>query len=183
MQSPAAQIDTERLRLRCWTPDDAPLLKAAVDMSLDHLREWLPWPMNEPSDVEVVRDRLASFQERFEFDEDYVYGVFDPTGSEVYGGAGLHPRIGPDALEIDYWIRVDQVSKGFATEVARALTNEGLGIEGIERIEIRCDPLNHASSAVPKKLGFRHVQTLAGDVMDSGGEPRDTMVWEMHGPD
>ena len=37
------RIETERLVLRCYDPEDAPLLKDAVDRSLDHLRPWMPW--------------------------------------------------------------------------------------------------------------------------------------------
>ena len=31
------RIETERLVLRCYEPDDAPLLKEAVDESIEHL--------------------------------------------------------------------------------------------------------------------------------------------------
>ena len=34
--------------MRCWEPRDAPLLKEAVDSSLDHLRPWMPWAHDEP---------------------------------------------------------------------------------------------------------------------------------------
>ena len=47
-QGPAYRIHTQRLVLRCWQPTDAPLLKAAIDASLEHLRPWLPWAQHEP---------------------------------------------------------------------------------------------------------------------------------------
>ena len=47
--SPTPVLETERLVLRCWRPSDAPLLRDAVDSSLDHLREWMPWAEDEPS--------------------------------------------------------------------------------------------------------------------------------------
>jgi len=37
---PAYRIHTSRLVLRCWHPQDAPLLKAAIDTNLEHLRPW-----------------------------------------------------------------------------------------------------------------------------------------------
>lgn len=40
--APAYRIVTPRLVIRCWNPPDAPLLKAAIDASLDHLRAWMP---------------------------------------------------------------------------------------------------------------------------------------------
>ena len=47
-QGPAYRIHTQRLVLRCWQPTDAPLLKAAIDANLEHLRPWLPWAQYEP---------------------------------------------------------------------------------------------------------------------------------------
>jgi hypothetical protein len=41
-QGPAYRIHTHRLVLRCWQPTDAPLLKAAIDVNLEHLRPWMP---------------------------------------------------------------------------------------------------------------------------------------------
>jgi hypothetical protein len=38
---PAYRIHTKRLIIRCWRPKDAPLLKLAIDESLDHLRQWM----------------------------------------------------------------------------------------------------------------------------------------------
>jgi hypothetical protein len=34
------RIESERLVIRCWHPDDAPALKDAIDSSLGQLREW-----------------------------------------------------------------------------------------------------------------------------------------------
>ncbi len=45
---PPYRIRTERLTIRCWEPRDASLLKDALDSSLDHLRPWMPWALEEP---------------------------------------------------------------------------------------------------------------------------------------
>ena len=45
---PPYRIVTERLVLRTWEPRDAPLLKEAVDSSIDHLLPWMPWAAHEP---------------------------------------------------------------------------------------------------------------------------------------
>jgi len=122
---------------------------------------------------------LRDFEARFKACEDFVYGIFNSDESEVFGGSGLHPRIGPGALEIGYWIRGDQVGKGFATETTRALTTAGLTTPGVTRIEIHCDPDNTASRRIPERLGFRLVEIRSGDKKTSSGGPRDTMVFEM----
>jgi len=42
------RIETERLVIRCYEPRDAPLLKEAIDSSLEHLQPWMPWALDEP---------------------------------------------------------------------------------------------------------------------------------------
>lgn len=172
------RIETERLVLRCWTPADAEKLRAAIDPSLDHLRRFMPWAMNEPRSMEETRALLLGFQERFEAGEDFTFGIFTIDESEVVGGTGLHRRIGQGGLEIGYWIRVDRTRQGLATEAARALTEVGLNAPGIERIQIHCDPENVASRRVPETLGYVLVETRRGDKQTPEGEPRDTLVFE-----
>ncbi len=46
---PAYRILTPRLCLRCWNPEDAPTIKAAVDASREHLIPWMSWAQEESS--------------------------------------------------------------------------------------------------------------------------------------
>src|SRR6185295_2082821 len=97
---PPYRIATERLVVRCWEPRDAPLLKEAVDSSIDHLREWMPWAHEEPQPLEAKVALLRRFRGNFDLGQDYVYGIFEGHESRVVGGSGLHTRLGPDAFEI-----------------------------------------------------------------------------------
>jgi len=56
-------IRTERLLIRFWTPEDAPLLKEAIDTSLDHLRPWMEFALQEPTPLPELAERLAKFHE------------------------------------------------------------------------------------------------------------------------
>jgi RimJ/RimL family protein N-acetyltransferase len=172
------RITTERLLLRCWEPADAPALRAAIDASLDQLRDWLPWASAEPTPVEELAIRLEGFAHRFRAGEEWAFGVFDLRDGAVLGGAGLHRREAPDALEIGYWLRADTVGRGLATEAVQALARIALAPGGPTRVEIRCDPKNGRSIAVARRAGFRHVRTLVAHDTTPSGEPRDTMVWE-----
>ena len=60
---PSLRIETERLVIRCWELGDAFLLKQAIDLSLDHLREWMPWAWNEPSGLRVIEERIERFRD------------------------------------------------------------------------------------------------------------------------
>jgi RimJ/RimL family protein N-acetyltransferase len=157
---PPYRIRTERLTLRCWEPGDAPLLKDAVDTSLDHLRPWMPWAAEEPKPVEEKADLLRTFRGRFDLDEDFVYGIFAPDEQEVIGGSGLHTRVGPRALEIGYWIRASRTGNGYAREATAALAKAAFRVCAVDRVEIRVDPANEASLRVPRALGFTEEATL-----------------------
>ena len=181
--NPPEAARTERLLLRRWLPAHAARLKAAVDGSLEHLQAWMPWAMSEPSPLAEVEIRLAGFAEDFDAGRQWLYGVFSPDEREVFGGLGLHPGISTpqdaiEVVELGYWLRADVTGRGYATEAARAALDLAGSVPGIRRVEIRCDPRNAASAALPPRLGFRHVRTLSGDRLTPEGAPRDTMVWE-----
>lgn len=179
MNTPPYRIVTPRLVIRCYQPEDAAALQAAIMASLEHLKPWMPWAHAEPEAVETKVQRLRGFRGRFDLDQDYVYAVLTADGGRLIGGTGLHPRVGAEALEIGYWTHVDEVGKGIATEVSAALTRVAFEISGVRRVEIRCDPANLASAAVPRKLGFAHEATLRGRSTTETGAPRDLMVWSM----
>ena len=159
MKQPPYRIVTERLVIRCWSPEDAPLAKDAVDSSREHLRPWMLWADEEKSLAEQV-DVLRGFRGRFDLGEDFVYGVFEPDESAVVGGTGLHTRVGDGAYEIGYWIRASRVGQGLATEVTAALTRVAFELCGVDRVELRIEPANAASLRVPAKLGYREEATL-----------------------
>jgi RimJ/RimL family protein N-acetyltransferase len=179
----AYRIVTERLVIRCWEPADAVLAKEAIDSSLDHLRPWMPWAHAEPTTLEQKVQLLRLFRGKFDLDQDAVYGIFDREERRVVGGTGLHPRVGDDASEIGYWIRADATGKGFATESTAAVTRVAFEILGFDRIEIRCDPANVRSAAIPKRLGYEYEATLRGRLRNEHDEPRDAMVFTMFAED
>lgn len=179
IKTPPYRIVTQRTVLRCYSPADAELLDRSVRESLDHLRRWMPWAHAEPVQLQARMERLRAFRGQFDLDQDYVVGIFTPDESRLIGGTGMHPHIGPDALEIGYWVHVDEVGKGYATEAAAALTRAAFEVSGVRRLEIHCDPRNVASAAVPRKLGYTHEATLRARTATETGALRDQMVWSL----
>ena len=108
---PAYRILTPRLCLRCWNPEDAPALKAAVDASREHLKPWMPWAQVEES-LEGHLKRLQQERAKFDLDQDFTYAIFNRDESQVLGSTGLHTRLGAHAREIGYWIHVDHIGRG-----------------------------------------------------------------------
>ena len=179
MRTVPYRIETERLVLRCYEPRDAPLLKAALDASLDHLRPWLPWAAHEPSPVDEIVERLRRFRGQFDLDQDHIMGIFVPDGSELVGGTGFHPRQGPNALEIGYWIAAAHEGRGLMTEAVGALTAVAIDLVGVERVTIVCDPANLRSAAVPRRLGYVEEGTLRGRLERADGRSADALSFSM----
>jgi RimJ/RimL family protein N-acetyltransferase len=178
---PPYRIATERLVVRCWEPVDAPLLKEAVDESLAELRPWMPWAADEPQPLEAKVQLLRSFRGKFDLGRDFVYGIFSRDETAVVGGTGLHTRHGEDAFEIGYWIRTTHARRGFATEASAALTRVAFELCGVDRVEIRVDPANVASLAIPRKLGFHEEARLRRRLRYP--EPRDVAVFALFADD
>jgi RimJ/RimL family protein N-acetyltransferase len=174
------RIETERLVIRCYEPRDAPLIKESVDSSLEHLRPWMPWALDEPQTLEEKTELARNFRANFDTGENFTYGIFSSDEDEVLGGTGLHPRIGPGGLEIGYWIRASAVRQGICTESTAALMRVGFEICGADRIEIRIEPGNDASFGIPRKLGFAEEATLRRRLDPrQGGELRDVTIFTM----
>jgi RimJ/RimL family protein N-acetyltransferase len=163
-------VGAHGLVLRRWRMADADALFAAIAPSLPELRRFMPWAMEEPTVASV-----SAFLEDVVGGPSPGFGLFE--AGEVVGGCGLHDRRGPGILEIGYWVRSDRTGRGYATAVARALT--GVAFECfplIDRMEIRCDPANLASAAIPPKLGYRLDRTEAVEV-EAEAQTGQQQVW------
>jgi len=180
---PAYRIVTNRLVIRCWQPVDVNMFMEAIEASLEHLRPWMPWAMEEPTSLATKVDRLRRFRGQFDLGQDFLFGIFNDKENEVLGGTGLHTRAGDNAREIGYWIHQAHINQGLATESTAALTKVAFEIEGVDRVEIHCSPDNLRSLAIPNKLGFQHEATLKRRTVDSTGQPRDTMIWSLFARD
>lgn len=173
------KIVTERLCIRCYNPEDAPLLKKSIDESIEHLGPWMPWTNNEPETVEEKMARLRKYRGNFDLGIDYTFGVFSKDGKRHIGSTGLHTRMGEEAREIGYWINAHYINQGYASETVKALIKVAFEIEKVTRIEIHCSPDNVRSQRIPQKLGFKHEATLRNRTTDTEGNFRDVMIWTL----
>jgi len=176
---PAYRIQTSRFILRCFQPTDAPLLQQAIKESVDHLLPWMPWAASEPEKLQIKIERLRSYRSNFDSDKEYIFGIFNPEETEILGACGLHKRVGPNALEIGYWIHKSHIKKGYATEIAEALTKVAFDVQGVTRMEIHCDSKNIASATIPRKLRYKLDATLRRRSINYKGEISDEMIWSL----
>jgi RimJ/RimL family protein N-acetyltransferase len=155
---PSRELPAGPLTLHAFDGDEGPVLNRLIVRNLDHLRPWMPWAQERPSEgtnVEYVRRTVGEWEEGTGFG----YWLRENDTGEMVGCAGLHRRLGPHGLEIGYWVSADRVRRGYATAAARALTTAGFGVAGVDRVEIHCDEANAASAGVPRRLGYRLERT------------------------
>jgi len=176
---PAYRIETAGLVIRCWEPKDALLLNAALRVSWEHLSPWMPWARGECPAVEDTAALLRRWRGQFDLDQDYVYGILNKDETLALGSSGLHTRRGPGIREIGYWIHANHINKGYATEVAEALTKVAFEIDAVRLVEIQCLTNNVRSAAVPRKLGYTHEATLTRRIPTGDESFGDAMIWTM----
>lgn len=150
-------IQTPRLKIRWYRPEDARALHEAVAADREALLPWLPWARKDHGSVEESRFTIEGFARRLQRGalDDFVLAIFDRGTQTLLGGTGLH-RIDHAAheAEIGYWIRGGRQGEGFATEATAGLISSAFRDWGFRRIRICCAEANVASQRVPEKLGL-----------------------------
>ncbi|CAH2713026.1 hypothetical protein BACCIP111895_00159 [Neobacillus rhizosphaerae] len=169
---------TKRLFIQKPMPGDGKAVYKAIQASLNELKPWLPFAHKEQiqQDVEAnIRDAHAKFLIR----EDLRLHIFNRETGEFIGSSGLH-RINWDVpkFEIGYWIDTRYTGKGYMTEAVEGIMNFAFSELKARRVEIRCDPRNIRSKAIPERLGFVLEGILKNDGISADGkEIRDTCIY------
>lgn len=156
------ELRTERLLLRPWRPDDAVALEPILVSNYGHLGPWIPAQVADPAPVDALRERLARFAAEFQADIKWRLGIFSIEDGTLLGEVDLFARNAvervpyseSDRAEVGYWIRSDLTGKGYVTEAVLAVIAAAARMSRFSTVEIRCDAANHASNAIPRRLGF-----------------------------
>lgn len=175
--------------LRRQHPDDAPLIKEAVDASLVHLQSSVGWAQAAPEPLSALTARLTASAAAFDADAAWAFNIFDLGRSRVLGGAALERAedalvalVGPSTIETGYWLRADATGHGYATEATRRLGDVAFAHLQAQRIVICHDPANAASEGIPRRLGFRCIGIVGNAVLPGrqaadGSVRAETKVW------
>lgn len=151
-------------------------MHAAIVSSTEHLRPWMPWIKFEPLTIAERVQLIEGWTREWEDGGDVHFGVF--LDGEVIGGSSLHRRGGADRIDIGYWIHVDHLRHGFATELTAALTTTAFELDGIDVVHVLTDEANEASAGVPAKLGFSRSQVIDHD-REAPAESGRRIHWTM----
>jgi [ribosomal protein S5]-alanine N-acetyltransferase len=161
-------LETERLRLRAFTLEDADTFERLVsprevtDGTLS-----FPHPVPEGWGVERINRMLESRASG----EHIEFAIRSLETDELIGGIGLSITTRHRRGSLGYWLGVDHWGKGYATEAARAVLRYGFSELGLHRIEAGHYPRNPASGRVLTKIGMQRegvmrAHLLKGDVFE-----------------
>jgi len=173
---PPSRIETRRLILRRYEPADVTALDGDAIRSIDHIGQFMP-----NARAELLGDRaelLADAARAFDAGERFAYGLFLLDGSYV-GNCGAR-WVDVDELNIGYWVLLEHLRKGYASEAVRAVAAAGFAA-GVRRFLLNCDPANAASIGVARATGFSHLETEHR--VDGDGRSIAEMAWELRPPE
>ena len=155
-------METENLYLRRFTLDDA-----EAYWPLTSMPEIIRYTGDQaPTSIEEVRHILGTRPL-----QDYAMHGFgrmaciEKSSGRLVGFSGLKFVAELNDVDIGYRFLPECWGKGYATESARVLMQQGANEHGIERIVGMVQPENVASARVLEKLGlvFERELTLHGD--------------------
>ncbi len=147
-------IRTPRLIIRNVLPGDGAALVDAKRDSWDDLTKWMPWTKEGLGTVDHMEEIVRRNYAKFILREDMMMIATTHDG-RVVASSGLH-RFDWEfrRFEIGYWVRSTDHNKGYATEIANALTRFAFDVLDARRVEICAAEFNIASRRVIEKLGF-----------------------------
>lgn len=164
-------METNRLILRRFTPDDAADLHAYLSReAVVRYEPYTPFT-REQAEAEAVR-RAA--------DPNFRAVVLKGTG-RVIGNVWFAPGEW-DTWELGYVFHDAYWGRGYAAEACFAVLEDAFSVQGVRRVIAMCNPENTASWRLLERLGFRREGHLRQNVFfrrDAAGAPlwQDTLEY------
>jgi ribosomal-protein-alanine N-acetyltransferase len=146
---PVPQLETMRLILRALAPGDADDIFAyAADPDVAQYTLWSAHTTIEESRQFIAWISGGSLA---------CWAIVQPVTSQVIGASFLHSyHARHRRAEIAFNLAKHSWSRGYATEVARAVIRAGFTHYDLNRIEGTCMLSNVASARVMEKVGMRY---------------------------
>jgi RimJ/RimL family protein N-acetyltransferase len=144
-------LETERLRLRRFRPDDVDAVFAIIGD--DVAMQYYPKMFNRSDAVQWVERNLRRYR-------DDGYGLFAVTlkdTDDMIGDCGIIKQNveGELLMEVGYHFRRDQWGHGYATEAARACMGLAFDAFGTEKVISLIRPENLPSRRVAERNGMK----------------------------
>lgn len=158
-------IETDRLRLRPFTPADAPTVKRlAGEREIAATTINIPYPYEDG----MAESWIAGHADLWQRGAGVVCAVETREHCRLVGASGLRIEADHRRAELGYWVGRQWWGRGYATEAARALVAFAFDRLGLQRIFARHFASNPASGRVLQKIGMRREGVLRRHVIKWG---------------
>lgn len=146
-------LETARLRLRPFTPDDLDDYHAQIYSDPDVTR-YLPGGQPRPKDrTKAVLDFSIEHGQKYDFT---LWAVLTKADNTFIGHCGLVWLQSAPEVEVAYAFGKDHWGKGYGTEAAHASLRCGFEFAQLEQIIALAVPENTASQKIMQKIGMRY---------------------------
>jgi ribosomal-protein-alanine N-acetyltransferase len=138
--------------LRPITPEDWSAVHAWA--ATEAACRYQPWGPNTPSQTQsFVRTAAAAW---LEAPQSRFVWIAESSGETVGLGELKIRSTAHQQGEISYAVHVERWRRGFGTAIATGLLDLAFGSLELHRVEATCDPRNHASAAVLRRVGMTY---------------------------
>lgn len=153
----------DRISLRPLESGDADEIFAILDSHRERMRRWLPFV-----DFTLSPDDSARFVDSVLHGEEKIFAIIhDDRFIGIVGFRSTERE--NDRTEIGYWLSPEYHGRGIMTRCVRRVCEYAFSQMSMHRIAIKCAVGNHASRAIPLKLGFTFEGTeIDGEKMCDG---------------
>lgn len=170
---PVPTLETSRLRLRPYRPEDA------ADL-VHHLsdRRIADGTLNVPHPYppERATEFLGELGPRHAGGKGVAWAITRASDGALIGGIGLVLTMAHHRAELGYWVAVDAWGTGIASEASRAVLDYAFDVLKLHRVDAHHYVENPASGAVMRKLGMQYEGRVRGMVWRDG-VPRDLELY------
>ena len=166
-------LETERLTLTAYTPEDAQdLFEYASNPDVGPIAGWAPHKNVEESEM-IIREMFMPVE---------AWAIRLKGQDKVIGTIALeYDKYRPESnsREIGYSLAKDQWKKGYMTEAAKAVIQFAFDELGLDQIGICTGEVNKRSQRVIEKCGFKYEGTIRRTYRVFDGTCRDSLVFSM----
>lgn len=166
-------LETERLALREWEPDDAEALY--VLMGDAEVMRYVD--VGKPWEIGRVREWIGRLNESYRTRGFSRWAVVERDGGLVVGSCGFAPLPWSGEIDFGYMFRRDRWGRGYASEITPAVLRHGFERYGFGEVVASIAPENDASRRVLLKLGFAY---RGNEVMP--GEEEESEIYVASNP-
>jgi RimJ/RimL family protein N-acetyltransferase len=163
-------LETERLALREWKPDDADALFELMGDAevMRYVDVGKPW-----EDVARVREWITRLNESYRARGYSRWAVVEREGGLAVGSCGFALLPWSGEIDFGYMFRRDRWGRGYASEITPAVLRHGFERYGFKEVVASIAPENGASRRVLLKLGFAY---RGNEVMQGEDEESEIYV-------